>query len=319
MEITAKTLAEVLGGEVVGDPSVTVTEPARIEQGRKGTVCFYANPKYEHYVYQTKASILLVNKDFEPKSPISATLVKVDDAYASVAKLLTFFSSLKKSRLSGNRLWARLRHDTTVSLSARIGKGTHIYPQVYVGPRVKIGKNCVLYPGVRVYHDCVIGDNCILHGNAVIGADGFGFAPKEDGTYDKIPQLGNVVLEDNVEIGACTTVDRATMGSTIVHKGVKIDNLCQVAHNVEMGSDTVMAALSGIAGSAKIGSNCMIGGQSGVQGHISVANHTTLAGRTGVIGNVRKEGETLLGYPAIDHQTYMRAYALFKRSGSQNK
>lgn len=319
MEITAKTLAEVLGGEVVGNPSVTVTGPARIEQGREGTVCFYANPKYEQYVYRTKASILLVNKDFEPKTPISATLVKVDDAYASVAKLLTFFSSLRKSHLIGNRFWARLRHDTTVSLSARIGKGTHIYPQVYVGPRVKIGKNCILYPGVRVYHDCVIGDNCIIHGNAVIGADGFGFAPKEDGAYDKIPQLGNVVLEDNVEIGACTTVDRATMGSTIVRKGVKIDNLCQVAHNVEMGSDTVMAALSGIAGSARIGSNCVIGGQSGVQGHISVANHTTLAGRTGVIGNVRKEGETLLGYPAIDHQTYMRAYALFKRSGSQNK
>lgn len=317
MEITAKTLAEVLGGEVVGDPSVTVSEPARIEQGRKGTICFYANPKYEHYVYQTKASILLVNRDFEPKSPISATLIKVDDAYASVAKLLSYFSSLKKSRLRGNRLAARLSLRTSVSASSRIGKGTHIFPQVYIGPRVKIGSNCILYPGVRIYHDCVIGDNCILHGNAVIGADGFGFAPVEDGSYEKIPQLGNVVLEDNVEIGACTTVDRATMGSTIVRRGVKIDNLCQVAHNVEMGSDTVMAALSGIAGSARIGSSCMIGGQSGILGHISVADHTTVAARTGVIGTVRKEGETLLGYPAIDHQTYMRAYALFKRSGSQ--
>lgn len=317
MEITAKTLAEVLGGEVVGDPSVTVSEPARIEQGRKGTICFYANPKYEHYVYQTKASILLVNRDFEPKSLISATLIKVDDAYASVAKLLSYFSSLKKSRLRGNRLAARLSLRTSVSASSRIGKGTHIFPQVYIGPRVKIGSNCILYPGVRIYHDCVIGDNCILHGNAVIGADGFGFAPVEDGSYEKIPQLGNVVLEDNVEIGACTTVDRATMGSTIVRRGVKIDNLCQVAHNVEMGSDTVMAALSGIAGSARIGSSCMIGGQSGILGHISVADHTTVAARTGVIGTVRKEGETLLGYPAIDHQTYMRAYALFKRSGSQ--
>lgn len=317
MEITAKTLAEVLGGEVVGDPSVTVSEPARIEQGRKGTICFYANPKYEHYVYQTKASILLVNRDFDPKSPISATLIKVDDAYASVAKLLSYFSSLKKSRLRGNRLAARLSLRTSVSASSRIGKGTHIFPQVYIGPRVKIGSNCILYPGVRIYHDCVIGDNCILHGNAVIGADGFGFAPVEDGSYEKIPQLGNVVLEDNVEIGACTTVDRATMGSTIVRRGVKIDNLCQVAHNVEMGSDTVMAALSGIAGSARIGSSCMIGGQSGILGHISVADHTTVAARTGVIGTVRKEGETLLGYPAIDHQTYMRAYALFKRSGSQ--
>lgn len=254
MEITAKTLAEVLGGEVVGDPSVTVSGPARIEQGRKGTICFYANPKYEHYVYQTKADILLVNRDFEPKSPIAATLIKVDDAYASVAKLLSYFSSLKKRRLRGNRLAARLSLRTSVSASARIGKGTHIFPQVYVGPRVKIGSNCILYPGVRIYHDCVIGDNCILHGNAVIGADGFGFAPVEDGSYEKIPQLGNVVLEDDVEIGACTTVDRATMGSTVVRRGVKIDNLCQVAHNVEMGSDTVMAALSGIAGSAKVGS-----------------------------------------------------------------
>ncbi len=317
MEISAKTLAEVLGGEVVGDPSVTVSEPARIEQGRKGTICFYANPKYEHYVYQTKADILLVNRDFEPKSPIPATLIKVDDAYASVAKLLSYFNTLKKNRLHGNRLAARLSLRTSVSASARIGKGTHIFPQVYVGPRVKIGSNCILYPGVRIYHDCVIGDNCILHGNSVIGADGFGFAPVEDGSYEKIPQLGNVVLEDNVEIGACTTVDRATMGSTIVRRGVKIDNLCQVAHNVEMGSDTVMAALSGIAGSAKIGSSCLIGGQSGILGHISVADHTTVAARTGVIGTVRREGETLLGYPAIDHQTYMRAYALFKRSGSQ--
>ena len=315
MEITAQTLAELLGGEIVGDPQAVVTAPARIEQGRKGDICFYANPKYEKYVYQTQASVLLVNRSFEPRQPVPATLIKVDDAYESVSVLLDFFSRMRHQEKKGNRLWARLSLRRYVSCSARIGRGTHLYPQVYVGPHVKIGKNCLLYPGVRIYHDCVIGDNCILHAGVVIGADGFGFAPREDGTYRKIQQLGNVVIEDDVEIGANTTVDRATMGSTVVHKGVKLDNLCQVAHNVEVGENTVMAALSGIAGSAKIGKNCMFGGQSGVCGHISVADGTKLAGQSGIQGNVRKPGTTLMGWPALDYGTYMRAYALFRKSG----
>ena len=319
MEITAQTLAELLGGEIVGDPQTVVTSPARIEQARKGDICFYANPKYEKYVYQTKASVLLVNRSFEPRQAVPATLIKVDDAYASVSVLLDFFSRMRHLEKRGNRLWARLSLRRSVACSARIGKGTYLYPQVYVGPRVKIGKNCTLYPGVRIYHDCVIGDNCILHAGAVIGADGFGFAPLEDGSYRKIQQLGNVVIEDDVEIGANSTVDRATMGSTVVHKGVKIDNLCQVGHNVDLGENTVMAAMSGIAGSAKIGKHCMFGGQSGVCGHITVADNTTLAGLSAIQGNVRKPGTTLMGWPAIDYGTYMRAYALFRQSGRTDK
>lgn len=317
ISLTAEEIALHLGGEVEGDPEVRVSSPARIESGRPGTICFYANPKYEHYVYSSKASIILVNRTFEPKEPVAATLVRVDDAYSAVASLLDWFSALKRRHRGGNSFRCRLSLRTSIALSARIGKGTRIYPQVYLGPNVKVGRNCILYPGVKVYHDCVIGDNCTIHANAVIGADGFGFAPKEDGTYAKIQQMGNVVIEDDVEIGAATTVDRATMGSTIVHRGTKIDNLCQVAHNVEVGDNTVMAAQSGLAGSSKIGKHCMIGGQSAVNGHISIADNTTIAGKSGVIGNVRKEGEVLLGYPAFDHKEYMRAYALFKSTGKK--
>ena len=320
MEITAQTLADLLGGEIVGDPLTVVTGPARIEQGRKGAVCFLANPKYEHYIYDTKASVLLVNRTFEPKQPVPATLVKVDDAYAAVSTLLDYFSRLRHAKLRGNRLWARLSLKRSIACSARIGKGTHIGPQVYIGPHVKIGRNCILHPGVRIFHDCVIGDGCILHANVVIGDDGFGFAPMEDGSYRKIQQLGNVVLEDNVDIGAGTTIDRATMGSTLIHKGVKIDNLCQVGHNVEIGENTVMAALSGIAGSAKVGKRCKIGGQSGINGHITVPDDTVLAGQSGIIGPVRKPGLTLMGYPALEYGTYLRAYAKFRQSGaSENK
>lgn len=316
MEITAQTLAELLGGEVVGDPQTTVTAPARIEQGRKGNICFFANPKYEHYVYETQASILLVNKTFEPKAPVPATLIKVDDAYACVAVLLDFFNRQRHARSRGNRLLARFSLKRSVAWSARIGKGTCLYPQVYVGPRVKIGRNCILYPGVRIYHDCVIGDGCILHAGVVIGADGFGFAPDADGSYRKIPQLGNVVLEDNVEIGANTTVDRATMGSTIIRQGVKIDNLCQVAHNVEIGPHTVMAGQAGIAGSTRIGAHCMVGGQVGISGHIAIADRTKIAAQSGVIGDIREPGRTLMGYPALDHGTYMRAYAVFRKNAT---
>ena len=319
MEITAQTLADLLGGDLVGDPQTRVTGPARIEQSKPGDICFYANPKYERYVYSTRASVLLVNRSFAPKQPVPATLIKVDDAYAAVPVLLNYFQQLCHVRKRGNRLLARLSLKRSVACSARIGKGTYIYPQVYVGPRVKIGRGCILYPGVRIYHDCVIGDGCILHAGVVIGADGFGFAPQPDGSYEKIPQLGNVVLEDNVEIGANTTVDRATMGSTIIRKGVKIDNLCQVAHNVEVGENTVMAALCGIAGSTHIGQRCQFGGQSGVNGHISVPDDTVLAGHSGIIGTPRKNGLRLMGYPALEYGNYMRAYAKFRSSGAPEK
>lgn len=317
--ISAKEIAEKLGGTVEGNPDVRVDAPARIEYGRPGTVCFYANPKYEHYIYSCKADIILVSKDFQPKEPISATLVRLDDPYAGVAALLKWFNDLKKQRRGGNRFRCRLRPSVSIAASARIGKGTYIYPQVYLGPHVKVGRGCILYPGVKVYHDCIIGDGCILHANSVIGADGFGFAPEKDGTYSKIPQTGNVILEDNVEIGACTTIDRSTMGSTVIHSGVKIDNLCQVAHNVEVGDNTVIAAQSGVAGSTKLGKHCVIGGQSGVIGHIEVADNTTLAARSGIIGNVRKEGEVLLGYPAFDHKEYLKAYAAFKAAAKKSK
>ncbi len=317
--ISAKEIAEKLGGTVEGNPDVRVDAPARIEYGRPGTVCFYANPKYEHYVYSCKADVILVSKDFQPNEPISATLVRLDDPYAGVAALLKWFNDLKKQRRSGNRFRCRLRPSVSIAASARIGKGTYVYPQVYLGPHVKVGRDCILYPGVKVYHDCVIGDGCILHANSVIGADGFGFAPEKDGTYSKIPQTGNVIIEDNVEIGACTTIDRSTMGSTVIHSGVKIDNLCQVAHNVEIGSDTVIAAQSGVAGSTKLGKHCVIGGQSGIIGHIEVADNTTLAARSGIIGNVRKEGEVLLGYPAFDHKEYLKAYAAFKAAAKKSK
>lgn len=319
MEITAQTLAELLGGELVGDPQVVVVRPARIEQARPGDICFFANPKYEKYIYDTKASVLLVNRSFEPKQPVPCTQIRVENAYESVSVLLDFFSRQRHAQKKGNRLWARLSLRRAVACSARIGKGTYLYPQVYLGPRVKVGKNCILYPGVRIYHDCVIGDNCILHAGAVIGADGFGFAPQKDGSYRKIQQLGNVVIEDDVEIGANTTVDRATMGSTLIRKGVKIDNLCQVAHNVEVGQDTVMAAMTGIAGSVKIGRHCIFGGQSGVAGHITIADDTTLAAQSGIIASVRKPGTTLVGYPALEYGTYMRAYAKFRSSGRDDK
>lgn len=316
MKITAKDIAELLGGEIVGDENVEVSSPARIEYGKSGNVCFFANPKYERYVYESKAGIILVNRTFEPKQPVSATLIRVDDAYKAVADLLDWFSAMKRSRVRGNRFAARfLTPSIHIACSARIGRGTHIYPQVYLGPNVRVGEGCVIYPGVKVYHDCVIGNNCIIHANAVIGADGFGFAPCPDGTYKKIQQTGNVVIEDNVELGANTTVDRAVMGSTIVHRGVKIDNLCQVAHNVEVGDNTVMAALSGIAGSAKVGKQCVIGGQCGIVGHLSVADHTTLGARCGVGKSVTKEGSVLLGFPAMDHYEYMRAYSVFKKNG----
>lgn len=319
MEVSAKELAELLGGEVEGNPDARVSSPARIEQARPGNVCFFANPKYERYVYDTRATILLVNRSFVPKQKIPATLVKVDDAYSAVSVLLDYFNSLKRSRRRGNRFLARLKPSVSIALSAKIGRGTYIYPQVYLGPGVKVGRNCILYPGVKVYHDCTIGDNCIIHSNVVIGADGFGFVPVEGGLPRKIQQLGNVVIEDDVEIGACTTVDRATMNSTVIHRGVKIDNLCQIAHNVEVGDSSMMAAMSGIAGSAKVGRFCKIGGQSGIQGHISVADNTTVAGMTGVIGTVREPGKVLMGYPAIDHRQYLKAYAIFKNAASQEK
>ena len=316
--LSAQEIADRIGGTVEGNPAARVSAPARIESGRPGTVCFYANPKYEQYLYSCKADIIIVARNFEPKQPLKATLVRVDDPYKGVTSLLGIFDTLKKGRLRGNRFAARcLDYRNHIAASARIGRGTHIFPQVHIGRKVRVGRNCIIYPGVRIYRDCVIGDNCIIHANAVIGADGFGFTRQEDGTYVKIPQTGNVVLGNNVEIGAGTTVDRAMMGSTLIRDGVKIDNLCQVGHNVEIRENTVISAQCGIAGSTIIGRNCIIAGQSGIMDHITVADNTTIGARTGVAGSVKEEGRTILGFPAIDRTEYLRAYALFRQAAKK--
>lgn len=315
---SAQDIADHIGGTVEGNPGTMVSAPARIESGRPGTVCFYANPKYEHHLYSCKADIIIVARDFEPKQPLTATLIRVDDPYKGVASLLELFDSLKKGSLRGNRFSARwFDYRNCIAASARIGRGTRIFPQVYIGRNVRIGRSCIIYPGVRIYSDCIIGDNCIIHSNAVIGADGFGFSKRDDGTYRKIPQTGNVILGNDVEIGAGTTVDRAMMGSTIIRDGVKIDNLCQIGHNVEIGENTVISAQSGIAGSTKVGRSCIIAGQSGLTDHITVADNTTVAARTGVAGSVKREGETIMGFPAIDRLEYLRAYALFRQAAKK--
>jgi len=329
MEFKAKEIAEILGGTVEGNPDTVVTTFARIESGKPGSICFFANPKYEHYVYECKASAIIVNNSFEPKQPVPATMIRVENAYAAVAALLEYVTAKKRSyrRHRGCRCrirWsARIGRKVYVGDFAYIGKRavvgdyTKIYEQVYIGDDVKIGSHCIIYPGVKIYPGMVIGDRVILHANAVIGADGFGFAPLEDGTWKKIEHTGNVIIEDDVEIGACACVDKSQMGSTIVRKGCKIDNQCAVAHNVEVGANTVMAAQTGIAGSTKIGEHCIMGGQVGVGGHITLADNTTLAGQAGVIGNVKESGKILMGTPAIPYKEYFRSYAMFKKAGKQ--
>ena len=327
MEFKAKEIAEILGGTVEGNPDTVVTTFARVESGKPGSICFFANPKYEHYVYECKATAIIVNNSFEPKQPVPATMIRVENAYAAVAALLEYVTAKKRSyrRHRGCRCrirWsARIGRKVYVGDFAYIGKRaivgdyTKIYEQVYIGDDVKIGSHCIIYPGVKIYPGMVIGDRVILHANAVIGADGFGFAPLEDGTWKKIEHTGNVIIEDDVEIGACACVDKSQMGSTIVRKGCKIDNQCAVAHNVEVGANTVMAAQTGIAGSTKIGEHCIMGGQVGVGGHITLADNTTLAGQAGVIGNVKESGKILMGTPAIPYKEYFRSYAMFKKAG----
>ena len=327
MEFTAKQLAQVLRGTIVGDENATATKFAKIEHGKPGTLSFFANPKYEEYVYTSKASILLVSKSFTPRERVTPTLICVDDAYSAIAELLKYVSDKKKKARRHRSLRARWFLTTQfgkqvyvgafsfVGHHTKVGDYTIIHENVYIGDDCTIGKNCIFYPGVRIYPGMVIGDNVILHAGCVIGSDGFGNAPQKDGSWEKIEHLGNVVIGNNVEIGANTTVDRAQMESTIIGNGVKIDNLCQIAHNVEIGYHTVMAAQVGIAGSTKIGKYCIIAGQVGIAGHLTIADHTTLCAQCGVIGNIRKEGETLVGSPVLPVRQYMRAYARFKQSG----
>ncbi len=325
MEFKAKEIAEILGGIVDGNPEAVVTDFARIESGKPGAICFFANPKYEHYVYTCKADIIIVNKSFEPKEPVQATMVRVDDAYSAVATLLEYVSRRSHKRHRGCRCsisWSSkigkkvyVGDFAYIGKKARIGDCTKIYEHVYVGDDVKIGSNCIIYPGVRIYPGMVIGNNVIIHANAVIGADGFGFAPLEDGTWKKIEHMGNVVIEDDVEIGANACVDKSQMGSTIIRKGAKIDDLCMIAHNVEVGANTVMAAHTGIAGSTKVGEHCIIAGQVGIAGHITIADNTTIGAQAGVLGSIKEEGKVFMGSPAIPYKDFLRSYAVFKKAG----
>ena len=323
MEFRAQDIAEFLKGEVDGNPDVLVTTVSKIEEGRPGTLSFLANPKYEHYIYQTKSSIVLVNRDFTPEHEVAATLIRVEDAYQAMASLLEMYEQSKPQRVGiedpsfisksasvGENVYVGAF--AYIGSNAKIGNNVKIYPHVYIGDNVVVEDNTVLNSGVKVYESCRIGANCILHSGVVIGSDGFGFAPQSDNNYKKVPQVGNVVLEDNVEIGANTCIDRATMGSTIIRHGVKLDNLIQVAHNVEIGANTVIAAQTGVAGSAKIGENCMFGGQVGIVGHLSIANGVRIAAQSGINSTVKKEGTVLQGSPAFDYTPYQKSYVLFK-------
>lgn len=320
MEFTAQQIAGFLNGTIEGDPNTKVTTFSKIEDGKPGSLTFLANPKYEHHIYNSEASIVLVNKDFTPSSPIKATLVKVANAYASLAILLNMVEQLKQKKEGIDstafiHTSANVGNDCYVGNFAYIGENTKIgdnckvYPHVYIAENVTIGKNCIIYPHVTIYEGCVIGNNCILHAGSVIGSDGFGFAPEGD-DYKKIPQLGNVIVEDDVEIGANTTIDRAVMDSTVIRKGVKLDNLVQIAHNVEVGEHTVMAAQVGIAGSVKVGKHCQFGGQAGLAGHIRIEDNVSIGAQAGVIGNI-ESGRTVLGAPAIDAKSFMRSSAIF--------
>ena len=322
MEFTAQQIAAFLRGTVEGDPEVKVSNFSKIEEGKPGTLTFLANPKYEHHIYHTEASIVLVNQDFTPTEPIHTTLIRVENAYTALAQLLNMVEQAK-SKKSGVDSTAFIAPTASVGEDCyignmayigervKLGNNCQVYPFAYIGDNVEIGDNTILYPHVTVYHDCRIGQHCILHAGSVIGADGFGFAPEGE-QYKKIPQLGNVVSEDNVEIGANTTIDRAVMDSTIIRQGVKLDNLIQIAHNVEVGENTVMAAQVGIAGSVKVGKHCMFGGQVGLAGHIQIADDVTLGAQAGVISSV-KEATTLLGAPAIQARNFMRSSAIFNR------
>jgi len=324
MEFTAATIAGFLKGVIEGNPDIKVSTIAKIEEGHEGALSFLANPKYEHYIYSTGSSVVLVNRNFVPSGKIKATLIRVDNAYEAFASLLRLVDQ-SRPRKKGIHATAIIESTASVGSDVYIGPyayigenciisdGCSIYPNVYIGDNTKLGNDCMLYPGVKIYHDCFIGEKCIIHAGSVIGSDGFGFAPQSENEFAKIPQLGNVIIEDLVEIGANVTIDRATMGSTIIRKGVKLDNLIQIGHNVEVGENTVMAAQTGIAGSSKIGSACMFGGQVGISGHINIARGTKIGAQAGIPGSVKEENTVILGTPAIDYRQFLKSSVVFKK------
>ena len=305
MEFTAKQIAELIEGRIEGNENAIVNTFTKIEEGREGAISFLSNPKYTHYLYDTKSSVVLINEDIELEKPVSPTLIRVKNAYEGVARLLQLYDSMKPKKTGVDTL-------AFVSSSAKIGKDVYVGPFCYIGEGVVIGDGTRIYPNVTIYDGCRIGQRVTIHAGAVIGADGFGFAPNAEG-YEKIPQIGIVIIEDDVEIGANTCIDRSTMGQTIIHRGVKLDNLIQVAHNCEIGENTVMSAQVGMAGSTKIGAWCMVGGQAGFSGHITVADHTIVGAQSGVIGNTKGNGQQLIGAPAIDPKVFFKAQAVMKR------
>ncbi|GAA4899061.1 UDP-3-O-(3-hydroxymyristoyl)glucosamine N-acyltransferase [Flaviramulus aquimarinus] len=322
MKFTAQQIAGILEGNVVGNPDVEVSKLSKIEEGSEGSLTFLANPKYTSHIYSTKASITIVNKTFVPENSISTTLIKVEDAYLAFSKILEYYNSVKLNKVG-------IEQPSYVSESSKqgdniyigafsyigdgvvIGDNVKIFPNSYIGYNVVLGNNTIVFSGAKIYSDTVIGENCVINSGAIIGADGFGFAPNEEGGYSKIPQIGNVIIEDFVDIGAATTIDRATLGSTIIRRGVKLDNQIQIAHNVEIGENTVIAAQSGVAGSTKIGENCQIGGQVGIAGHITIGNNVRIQAQSGIGRNV-KDNEMLQGSPAIKLSDYNKAYVHFK-------
>ncbi len=324
MEFNAQAIAAYLKGEIEGNPSVTVSDISRIEEGRKGTLAFLANPKYTPYIYTTEASIVLVNKNLNLEKKVNATLIRVEDAYQAFASLLDLYTqslpkkegidknvSIDKTAKIGEH--AFIGAFAYIGTNAKIGNNVKIYPQVYIGDNVTVGDNTILYPGVKVYINCKIGNNCIIHASTVIGSDGFGFATNDNNDFKKVPQIGNVIIEDDVEIGSNVSIDRATIGSTIIRKGVKLDNLIQVAHNVEIGENTGIAAQTGISGSTKVGRECLIAGQVGIVGHIKIADKVKIAAQSGVTNDVANEGQILLGSPAFDIRENRRSIAVYKR------
>ncbi len=322
MKFTAAQIAEILEGEVVGDENVVVFKLAKIEEGIAGSLTFLANPKYVNFIYSTKATITIVNDNFIPEQSLTTTLIKVKDAYQSFSKLLEYYNQVKlmksgieqPSVISENVIYGDhlyLGSFSFIGKNVTIGHNVKIYPNCFIGDNVIIGDNCIFYAGVKVYSETEIGNNCNFHSGCVIGSDGFGFAPTEDGTFSKIPQIGNVIIEDNVEIGANSTIDRATLGTTFIRSGVKLDNHIQVAHNVEIGENTVIAAQTGIAGSTKIGNNCFIGGQVGIAGHINIGNNVRIQAQSGVGKNIN-DGEVIQGSPSFGYSDYSKSYVHFK-------
>lgn len=322
MKFTASQIAGILNGEVIGNPDAIVCRLSKIEEGTEGSITFLSNPKYQNFIYSTQATVTIVNSTFEPENQLTTTLIKVEDAYTSFSKLLEYYNQVKLMK-SGIEQPSFISENVTfgenlylgsfcyLGKNVTIGNHVKIYPNTFVGDNVTIGDNTHLFSGVHIYSESVIGSSCCIHSGAIIGSDGFGFAPNSDGTFTKIPQIGNVILEDNVDVGSCTTIDRATMGSTIIRKGVKLDNHIQIAHNVEIGENTVIAAQTGVAGSTKIGKNCMIGGQVGIAGHITIGDNVRVQAQSGVGKNI-KNGEVLQGSPSFNYNDYSKSYVHFR-------